>query len=443
MVKYDKNWNRLGHASLCGANTTVPFDAGGMDFAEYGGYLYIRTSHEMYTSSDGLNHQANLTVNIRIADMEITDSLCSILNRNYGYVSHSFNQFIAVDEAAKTIVALDHGDALPRSVVLFKYNAPAGQDSFLDGYRPVQMVDVLTISDPNEYHYNDTGVSVGGLEISDSAYLTVGTSVDQDPGKYTPYGQRNVYLTVTKKDLSETKQIWLTDYAADQDVPVNNPYIVRLSGDRFMIIWSARENGAAMYHVLVDGNGTLLEEAHIQKIDGDSWLSDCQPIVADGKVIWYMTDWSAPKFFTIDVDGGALEPAVPDGEEPKPTVPDEEESEPSNPFVDVEAGIYYYEPVLWAVENQITNGVDTTHFGPEIGCSRAHVVTFLWRYLGEEEPEDTTPAFTDVVPNEYYIKAVAWAVENRVTEGVGGGRFAPEETCTRGQVVTFLYRAAA
>lgn len=74
MVKYDKNWKRLGAASLKGANTVIPFDAGSLRCDEYGGYLYIRTCHEMYTSDDGLNHQANMTLAVRQSDMTITDS---------------------------------------------------------------------------------------------------------------------------------------------------------------------------------------------------------------------------------------------------------------------------------------------------------------------------------------------------------------------------------
>ena len=124
VVKYDKNWNRLGAASLKGANTTVPFDAGSLRCDEYNGYLYIRTSHEMYTSSDGLNHQSNLTMAVRQSDMSITDSYYKVMNINYSYVSHSFNQFILVDEDGK-IIALDHGDAYPRSAVLTGSPPPA------------------------------------------------------------------------------------------------------------------------------------------------------------------------------------------------------------------------------------------------------------------------------------------------------------------------------
>ena len=113
VVKYAKDWRRLGQASLYGANTTIPFDAGSLRMDEYNGYLYVRTSHEMYASGDGLNHQANLTFSLRQSDMEITDSFSGVANTAAGYVSHSFNQFVLVDEDGN-IVTMDHGDGYPR-----------------------------------------------------------------------------------------------------------------------------------------------------------------------------------------------------------------------------------------------------------------------------------------------------------------------------------------
>ena len=105
---------------------------------------------------------------------------------------------------------------------------------------------------------------------------------------------------------------------------------------------------------------------------------------------------------------------------------------------------YYYAPVYWAYahEPQITNGIDAEHFGPDNGCTRGQVVTFLWRAAGCPEPESTKVAFTDVKEGSFYYKAVAWAVENGITKGTTDTTFAPQATCTRGQIVTFLWRAA-
>ncbi|MBR2013127.1 MAG: bacterial Ig-like domain-containing protein [Clostridia bacterium] len=112
-----------------------------------------------------------------------------------------------------------------------------------------------------------------------------------------------------------------------------------------------------------------------------------------------------------------------------------------NPFKDVKKGEYYYNAVLWAVENGITNGMDATHFAPDASCTRGQVVTFLWRAAGEPKPETTQNPFKDVKKGEYYYNAVLWAVENGITNGMDATHFAPDATCTRGQIVTFLYRA--
>ena len=114
-----------------------------------------------------------------------------------------------------------------------------------------------------------------------------------------------------------------------------------------------------------------------------------------------------------------------------------------NNFKDVKAGEYYYKAVLWAVENGITTGLSATTFGPNATCTRGQVATFLWRSQGEPAPTSTNNPFPDVKTNDYYFNAVLWAVENDVTQGVGGGKFAPNASCTRGQIVTFLYRAIA
>ena len=111
-----------------------------------------------------------------------------------------------------------------------------------------------------------------------------------------------------------------------------------------------------------------------------------------------------------------------------------------NFFYDVPNGAYFYEAVKWAVENGITDGVGDNLFAPDQPCTRAQIVTFLWRAAGSPEPK-TASSFTDVSASAYYAKAVAWAVENGITNGMTATMFAPDATCTRGQSVTFLYRA--
>lgn len=113
-----------------------------------------------------------------------------------------------------------------------------------------------------------------------------------------------------------------------------------------------------------------------------------------------------------------------------------------NPFTDVAEGAYYYDAVLWAAENGITGGTSATTFSPAVTCTRAQTVTFLWRAAGSPEPETTVCPFTDVTPDKYYYDAVLWAVENGITSGTSATTFSPNATVTRAQNVTFLWRWA-
>ena len=113
----------------------------------------------------------------------------------------------------------------------------------------------------------------------------------------------------------------------------------------------------------------------------------------------------------------------------------------NNPFLDVNESHFFHESVLWALENGITNGIDATHFGPMGVCNRAQVVTFLWRAAGSPEPVTTAHPFTDVAPGSFYEKAVLWALEMGITNGLTADTFGPSAVCNRAQVVTFLWRA--
>mgnify|MGYP002308301310 FL=1 len=113
----------------------------------------------------------------------------------------------------------------------------------------------------------------------------------------------------------------------------------------------------------------------------------------------------------------------------------------TSPFSDVSTNAYYYEAVKWAQEKGITGGIGNGLFGPNQPCTRAQIVTFLWRAAGSPEPK-TMSSFADVSMDAYYAKAVAWAVENSITTGTGDGKFSPDATCTREQAVAFLYRAS-
>lgn len=112
-----------------------------------------------------------------------------------------------------------------------------------------------------------------------------------------------------------------------------------------------------------------------------------------------------------------------------------------NYFVDVKANDYFYDAVLWAAQNGITSGTDAVHFTPDGVCSRAQAVTFLWRAAGSPAPKSVSMPFTDVPKGSYYETAVLWAVENGITKGTSDTTFSPDATCSRAQIVTFLWRS--
>ena len=138
-----------------------------------------------------------------------------------------------------------------------------------------------------------------------------------------------------------------------------------------------------------------------------------------------------------DLGNGKYSFVMPDG---KVSVEAEFVKTAATSFADVPANAYFADAVKWAVDKGITNGLSDTMFGPYESCTRAQIVTFLWRAAGSPEPK-TASSFTDVPVSTYYAKAVAWAVENGITNGMTETTFAPDATCTRGQSVTFLHRA--
>ncbi|MCD8099541.1 MAG: S-layer homology domain-containing protein [Oscillospiraceae bacterium] len=489
VVRYTKDWTRVDSVGLYGANTTKPFNGGSLRMTESGGYLYIRTSHEMYTTSDGNNHQANLTFEVRESDMTITDYNYGITNSTTGYVSHSFNQFIMVDDSGN-LIALDHGDASPRSMVLTKYNAKAGSSTF-GGSSLNNCTTVNVLSLYGEEGDNYTGANIGGLEYSDSSYLVAGSSTTQDEASYSD-PTRNVFVTVTSRSnfsSGGTQIKWITDYSYGDYSHISTPQLVKISSNRFLLMWTIDLTG--LNYVFLDGSGNMTSEIYTT----NSGLSDCQPIVVDGTVMWYCSGQytyygdviaSAPILRKIDGSGtfSYCKVSAPDA---------------ATGFGDVKTSDYFYEPVVWAVDEGITTGTTATTFSPNATCTRGQIITFIWRAEGSPSPAGTgrfsdvetgmyyasaaqwagehdidfshgtfnpdapctramvveylyrladspeisaTTAFSDVSASDSCAEAVAWAVANGITNGTSDSTFSPDETCSRAQIVTFLYRYA-
>ena len=290
ITKYDKNWNKIKSCSLYGANTTVPFDAGSARMTHSGDHLLVRTCHEMYKSSDGNNHQSNVTIEVDMPSMTITDSYTGIMNVEYGYVSHSFNQFIKTD--GTHIVALDHGDAHPRSAVLVKYNSDFTTGKFFPSYsQKGGNVDVVTYPEYTSGHYNYTGAAIGGFDVSSSSYIVAQSTVDLD--YINTSKTRNVYVTAVSKDLSTNKLNKITSYAEGTD-SASAPQLVKINNNSFLLLWT-RDTKVSCVKLNADGtvNGS------IHTFEGS--LSDCQPVIKNGRAVWYVYDKNNVTFSSLNL----------------------------------------------------------------------------------------------------------------------------------------------
>ncbi len=300
VVRYSQDWKRIDSVSLYGSNTTVPFNAGSLRMTHSGNMLYIRTSHEMY-AKNGVNHQANMTLTIHVPTMKITTAQTQVANISTGYVSHSFNQFILTD--GSNLLAVDHGDAYPRSIVLLRNEGTAGKQTTTGKMKSVDVMDLY-----GSLGANATGASVGGFEFSNSAYLIAGNSAVQNE-KINAFSQRNIFVTATSKTnftKAGTKIVWLTNYQQGDDYIVTTPHLVKVNANKFAVLWTEEDensrNGPQIKLAYLDKNGTW--DGKTYTAEGE--LSDCKPIVVDGRIIWYTaydsgsagTSW-APEFYEI------------------------------------------------------------------------------------------------------------------------------------------------
>lgn len=284
VTKYDSNWNRISSCGLYGANTYIPFDAGSARMTHTGNYLIVRTCHEMYKSSDGYHHQANVTFEVDTSAMKITDSYTCVASSSSGYVSHSFNQFIKVNTDGK-MVAIDHGDAYPRSIVLSKYNSVCTSGTFTKSCSTVNMV----VPDGGTTGTNKTGLSVGGFEISSTHYLIAGNKmIDYSDGS----SPRNIYVASVPKNGTTVSYKTITNLTSS-DTTCTTPQLVKISDQKFLVLWT---QGSKVFYVTVNESGDVA--GTISSMEGN--LSDCQPILVGSKIIWYTWNNEDTVFYEIN-----------------------------------------------------------------------------------------------------------------------------------------------
>ena len=276
LTQYDKMWNKISHGSIYGADTYEPFRAGGARFTDCDGQIVVHTCHLMYTSSDGLNHQSNITLYFNKNDI----SDCTY--NNTFYTSHSFNQFIISEN--DRLVALDHGDAYPRSVWIQLKRK---------GFNRNKSVEVIEI--PGEIGDNYTGTYVSGFNQSDTAYIVLGNKVDYD--KMGSSDNRNIYIAAVQKNddgsFGNVNLKTITSYNKEFDYI--NSKLVKLPDDTFIALWNL---DSTVYAQKLDSNGNLLGGVNSFK----GTLSDCEPIVAGNRIVWFFDDVNIIKFYSVDID---------------------------------------------------------------------------------------------------------------------------------------------
>ncbi|MBQ2597588.1 MAG: S-layer homology domain-containing protein, partial [Oscillospiraceae bacterium] len=443
VVRYTKDLMRCGEVSVYGANTQIPFSSGSLRMLQQSDTLYIHTCHTMYQNSDGYiddtNHQANMVLSVNVPSMTLNECFSRISGTHYGYVSHSFNQFIVSDGAY--IYTLNQCDSDPRGALISRYHAKAGEGMFhLPVYSSMPYVNAFPFARQDGANYNITGATLGGMTICGENILAAGTSSRE--AAVSANDQQNVFVTVTDKTVfnkpyeeisdngcllgNHTRTVWLTAFASDAGVSVSTPQMTKLSDSRVLVLWN--ENGTLCWTIL-DELGSRVTEIFR---DEDAGLSDCAPVCKGSTVEWYVTEGGAPVFYLLDANHPENLIKLPQTSEPVQQIR----------FTDVPEGAWFYDAVLWAVEKGITSGTSETTFSPFEACTRAQAVTFLWRAAGSPAPKGTTCPFTDVKPGAYYYKAVLWAVENGITSGVAADTFGSDLPCTREQIVTFLWKAA-
>ena len=304
ITKYDKNWNRIGSAGLYDCNTFLPFRAGCVRMTEADGYLFVRTSHQMYLSSDGLRHQANVTIQFDENKLVITDSYTDVMNSKYGYVSHSFNQFIKTE--GNHLVAVDHGDAYPRSIVLTEYQTDFTNGQFISNMNywknPCKSTDLFEFT--GEIGDNATGASVGGFEVTDSAYLVAANSINQEDTSddRSRHDYRNVCIVGKSKRDGHTFVNWLTNL--EGDLSATTPYLVKINDNKYLVIWSYQKRSVgAIDYTYIDADGSQISPVYTM----NGMISDCEPVYINDTVVWYTSDSDGNvTFYGVDSNGNAL-----------------------------------------------------------------------------------------------------------------------------------------
>lgn len=293
IVRYDKNFKRIDSVSIKGGEsyTINPFASGSGRMAEQDNTLIFHTARKRYTTSDGLNHQSQLTIQVNTSTMTVSNDLGQFQKN---HVSHSFDQYVQFD--GSTPVLVDHGDAYPRSIVIHRGNGMNYTEA-----------DLFKI--PGRIGANMTGVSLGGFEMSNDYYMVAMNSIDHSyVTDYTSYemvglprDQRDIILSLMPKanfNSTAAKQITLSKYVGSDHI-ASIPKLIKRSDNNMIVLWQEFDMNNHLQdvkYVEIDGQGNTLGE--IQSLP-HYVLSEVDPIIVDNRIIWYTNVDGKRTFYTL------------------------------------------------------------------------------------------------------------------------------------------------
>lgn len=365
-VKYSKSWERLEQGCVYGANTSF-WNGGPVRCAESGGMLYVHASHTMYRTAfgDGLNHQANMLMAFRTSDMTATEQDCTA-----AYVSHSLNQYILASRDGDLILA-NHGDAAPRALVLHKLTGGAGAEK-LGQASEVRTPEFIGGSKV------PTRTKMGGVAETSSGYV-MAFAQKEDGFPNNPYDLHLAY--VSKADFTAPMRIAAVTHYRQNDGGATIPMIVPTGLDGGWLLWNQTKwtkdgtvnNGFSYARYSADGSvGEITTLPDIA-------LSDCQPILYNGKAVWYTTNDSAPVFYTLDDSGVTATPAGGSPQTAKPASPAPAPAASGTSFPDVPSGHWAYADIMQCVANGAVTGFTDGTFRPEDAVTIPQFIVMLER----------------------------------------------------------------
>ncbi len=370
------------------------------------------------------------------------------LNPVYAAAYFYENFFHITDQEAlqETVNTLLSSATLPEGVTtsLKDYDPKAVEELIIEGIDYARENNGKRHDDPEVWN-PDTSIGIGSY-VPPVQY-TVNVTAEGN-GSVEGSGTYDENSTVTVTATPQSSQSFLGWYKGDKKISEDLKYSFEIKENtdltgRFTTYSPGGDGGSPVqptkYTVSVktDGNGTVTGAGTYEK--NASVTVNANPAENSEFAGWYLGDKAVSNdlSYTFKISGDTeLTAKFTAKSTDDPTDPETKD----NPFTDVQEGDYFAEPVNWAVQNAVTTGTTPTTFSPEQDCTRAQMVTFLWRAKGSPEPSNATNPFVDVPQNAYYAKAVLWAAEQGITKGSSETTFSPDETVTRGQTVTFLWR---